>query len=74
LAEKLNNIGYNVNYKIIAMPGNNDEYFIYVKLDGNKQIVFSNNSDHASQGAYVSNQITESNVDNIVDRIKLLVK
>ena len=71
LVNKLLEKGYNVIFQFdIPTYFIGRILFVYVVLNENKRIVFSNNKSlHEKEGAVISDAINESNVDEIVDKI-----
>jgi hypothetical protein len=67
----LKELGYEVQYDFVPMPGNQNEYYIFiVKSDGSLKPVFSNNKQHQKEGALYDYGVSEHNSKNIVDLVK----
>ncbi len=69
LIAALNKNGYDVKFNIIAKKGGQGEFFVYQVINGKKQILFSNESDHSKDGAIIGYDIDSGNVDSIVGKI-----
>ena len=71
LVKKLIDRGFNVNFQFdIPTYFIGRQLFIYVLQNGNKKIIFSNNKSlHEKSGAIISDSLTESTAEEIINKI-----
>jgi hypothetical protein len=67
----LKELGYEVQYDFVPMPGNKNEYFVFmVKHDGTLRPVFSNMKAHEKDGAVFDYGISADNSGKIIELIR----
>ena len=71
LVSKLIDRGFNVNFQFdIPTYFIGRQLFIYIVQNGIKKIIFSNNKSlHEKEGAIISDSLTDSNAEEIVNKI-----
>jgi hypothetical protein len=68
---KLAERGYNVNYKVIAMPGGKGQFEVAYDKSGEKKVIFSNNQKLKQEGVVVGIKISDANVEDILKLIEV---
>jgi hypothetical protein len=74
LVNKLKNLGYYVNFKIIPINSTFKPYYIYIIINKERKLVFSNNASlHRKEGAIIDYCLNDSNVKKVIEKIKNVI-
>jgi hypothetical protein len=67
-------LGYALDIKFTKVYGGKSEYYLYLVINDEKKIIFSNLKEHESQGAIIGTRLINSNTKDVVDKIISLVQ
>jgi hypothetical protein len=73
IIKPMKELGYEVQYDFVSIPGNKNEYFVFmIKRDGTIRPVFSNMKENEKDGAVFDYGISGDNSKKIIDLIRRL--
>ena len=74
LVDKLKNLGFNVNFKIIPINSTFKPYYIYIIKNKERKLVFSNNASlHRKEGVIIDYCLNDSNVKKVIEKINNII-
>lgn len=74
LVETLKQRGYLVDTQVNPIQKPSGEYYIYLRKDNEKLIIFSNNSERdKNKGAIIGDEVNTSNVESVISKLMQLI-